>query len=142
MNIKKFFYYLFLIGVFGLILINVRIDIANVLEKKQVFDGSKDFPGGAFLPFHSYLKDARKAGYYSDYAPVHPDTDALFAYFYQRAQFALAPTVLDHTNPWKYDYIVLCLYHPSKLPEALNRLPVEIVAQVNEGIILLRQRRI
>ena len=84
--------------------------------------GPDVFPGSPFLFLKPTLAHVYRAGYYSDYAPANPDIDVTYANNFQAAQFALAPTMLDHENPWKYDVVIMVL-SPKAAASMFKRLP-------------------
>lgn len=118
--------YLFVIVLTFVICFNLKITADNIVLVHKTLKGPDVFPGSPFLFLKPTLAHVYRAGYYSDYAPAHPDTDIVYAYNFQTAQFALAPTMLDHEHPWNYEYVVMVLSRPQAVASVLKHFPSQV----------------
>ncbi len=122
-----------------MIAIDLRITNGFISRGERLFLGSNSFPGGQFLPLRSALNGIRRVGYYSDLAPKNPDVSTSFMFTMQRAQFALAPTMLDHYTPFVHEHIILYLKNKESLPRILKLLKAVVVVNLDNRIVLIRR---
>jgi hypothetical protein len=136
---KKYLGYLLLLFVAALIVRNL-ITVESLVGFRDIFWGSDTYPGKDFLPLRPYLKEVRLAGYWADRKTpgTDIDVDTKFMYEFQRARFALLPTILDHYHPLEHSYIVIYVQEMT-IQEASRRLNAEIVFWVDHNRALLRK---
>lgn len=129
---------LFIVSILMQVFFNVQFDL-KLINTKHLFLGSPSFPGGPFLGLRPYLKGVRWAGYCADSKLVNRDVDTAFMFFYQRAQFALSPTMLDKNKPLEYEYIIL--FNKQKLweEELLSKLKAKVIVRLKGGITLIHK---
>jgi len=101
--------------------------------------GSPSPPGKTYLPLRHYLEKTLMAGFWSNITLPNPDVDTNFMFQFQRAQFALTPTLLDHYTPLKHQYIVTFV---GDIPVAKvgQRINADLVLKLNDHIALFKNR--
>jgi len=132
--------YIFLIALIIVILFNFKITTEQITLQHEGLTNPDVFPGTPFLILKPLLEHVYRAGYYSDYKPINPDTDQDYAYDFQTAQFALAPTILDYENPGNYEFVILNLAHPGNLASVLERWPSHVVIASGDLNVVLIKR--
>jgi len=118
---------------------NLKIMMGIIARGQKVLDSSDNFPGTPFLFLKSFLTHIYQAGYYDDHTPVNPDLDPVYARNFQTAEFALAPTILDHEKPWKYDLVIIHFSGTRSISNIIKHLPSRIVAFNGSNIALIRR---
>jgi len=124
---------------FYCIFCNLKISTAIINRGQKFLDSSDEFPGTPFLFLKPSLTHVYHAGYYADHTPANPDIDPNYARNFQTAGFALAPTFLDHENPWKYSFVIVHLSHPEALANILKQWPSRVMSSNGSNIFLLQQ---
>jgi len=137
--LMKIFRYLFIIALLIFTFLNLKITAENISQRNKSLSSSDDFPGSRFLFLKPFLAHVDRAGYYTDYAPSDPDLDPVYAYHFQTALFALAPTLLDHKKPWDYEFVIVHLSHQELMADVLKRWPSRVIVSNGANIVLIRR---
>jgi len=135
---ERIFKVFFVVILVSQIFFNVAAQL-DIIHKKFRFTGSHSFPGAPFLGLKPYLKGIHIAGYYSDSTPADPDISIPFMFTFQRAQFALAPLVLDHYDPLHYEHIVLVTANRASQDNLLRKLNAVAIVRINDRIVLVHR---
>ena len=117
------------------------LQIKNFLFKKNLLPGSSNFPGISFVALRPYLQDIRWMGYWSDLGSKNLDVDVTFMYLFQHVQVLLAPTILDHYNPWAHDYTLVYAEH-TPLDQLAQDFHADIKVRIGEHIGLFKKRQL
>ena len=118
---------------------NLKIMMGIVARGQKVLDSTDVFPGTPFLFLRPHLMHQFQAGYYDDRTPANPDLDPVYARNFQTAEFALAPTILDHEKPWDHDLVIVCFSGVRSIPNIIKHWPSRIIAFNGSNIVLLRR---
>jgi hypothetical protein len=132
--------YLLVTAVLIFIFCNFRMTADYIVQGKKPDNSFNHLPGESFLFLRPYLSSVYRAGYFSDYTPADPDFEPRYAYFFQTAQFALAPTILDHEKPWSHDFVILRIFDPKSWVAIGHLLHYRVIAVSKGSDIVLIER--
>jgi hypothetical protein len=101
------------------------------------FDWSEDVPPGRqFLVFSPMLQNVPAVGYYTDsYGPDFWYTSSALVE-YQRAQAALAPTLLDAEEPFRHDWVFFVCNRKGCENGLMRMHDLDIITRVDGRITL------
>jgi hypothetical protein len=120
-----------------LILLNGFLQF-KIFPKKQSHQSSA-YPGADFLGLKPYLRNVATAGYYTGQVSERPLTDPQIIYPYQRAQYALSPTLLDYYHPFTHQWIILNYMDAQAETKLIKQQHASLVVRLENGISLIRQ---
>jgi hypothetical protein len=133
--------YIVVIVLIFFIYFNLKTTTGIITIVHKMVTAPEVLPGSPFLFLKPFLVHVYRAGYYSDYTPLNPDVDPDYAYSFQSAQSVLAPTILDHENPDKYDYVVIVMTRPQELGPILKRWPLSVYIYNGYNILAIHRLR-
>ena len=97
-------------------------------------------PGLRVEPLKNYLKGVKVAGYLTDLYDRDFWLKPRTMVFFQRAQYALSPTLLDIEQPLKHDVIVCECRQPQCYRAVIQAHGYEIVYAKDDRIALVRRK--
>ncbi len=102
---------------------------------------SQSQPGDRFTSLRQYLRNVRRAGFYTDKISANPALDVAIMHDYQEAKFSLSPTILDYFHNLNYEFVVLSCSDNKSLQATTAQLNMAVVANLGNGIALGRRLR-
>ena len=133
---------IFLFLVLFFISFNFIIQLPLLINSRHVLKAHQVQPiGRRFIPLIPFLKQVSWAGYATCLNSSGPLTDVAIMGPYQKAQYALAPTILDYFHPFDYHYLVYQCPGRMAPSQFQGKLSSYVIVKTFRGVTLLSRKK-